>query len=107
VELEELIGFFVNLLPVRVDLSGNPKFTELLGRVRNTMLDVYAHQELPFEKLVEELRPERNVRRNPLVQVLFVMQNIAQDELQLPGLHLSPFKFRNASSRLRFGSFYK
>ena len=105
VELEELIGFFVNLLPVRVDLSGNPRFTELLGRVRNTMLDVYAHQELPFEKLVEELRPERNVRRNPLVQVLFVLQNIGQDELQLPGLHLAPFKFRNASSRFDLALF--
>jgi len=105
VELEGLIGFFVNLLPVRIDLSGNPTFTELLARVKSTMLDVYAHQELPFEKLVEELRPERNLRRNPLVQVLFVMQNIAQEELQLRGLHLSPFKFRNASSRFDLALF--
>jgi amino acid adenylation domain-containing protein len=105
VELEELIGFFVNLLPVRIDLSGNPRFTELLARVRSTMLDVYAHQELPFEKLVEELRPERDMRRNPLVQVLFVMQNVAQEELQLPGLQLSPFKFRNASSRFDLALF--
>src|SRR6185369_11528247 len=74
VELEALIGFFVNLLPVRIDLSGNPTFNELLARVRSEMLDVYAHQEFPFEKLVEELRPERDLRRNPVVQVLFVMQ---------------------------------
>jgi alpha-ketoglutarate-dependent taurine dioxygenase len=105
VELEELIGFFVNLLPIRIDLSGNPTFTDLLARVRNTMLDVYAHQELPFEKLVEELRPERDLRRNPLVQVLFVMQNTAQQQLQLPGLKLAPFKFRDASSRFDLALF--
>ncbi|HEY8228438.1 MAG TPA: amino acid adenylation domain-containing protein [Pyrinomonadaceae bacterium] len=105
VELEELIGFFVNLLPIRIDLSGNPTFTDLLARARNTMLDVYAHQELPFEKLVEELRPERDLRRNPLVQVLFVMQNTAQQELQLPDLTLAPFKFRDASSRFDLALF--
>ena len=105
VELEELIGFFVNLLPIRIDLSGNPTFTDLLARVRNTMLDVYAHQELPFEKLVEELRPERDLGRNPLVQVLLVMQNTAQQELHLPGLTLAPFKFRAASSRFDLALF--
>jgi alpha-ketoglutarate-dependent taurine dioxygenase len=105
VELEELIGFFVNLLPIRIDFSDNPTFTDLLGRVRNTMLDVYAHQELPFEKIVEELRPERDLGRNPLVQVLFVMQNTRQQELQLPGLTLTPFKFRDASSRFDLALF--
>lgn len=105
VELEELIGFFINLLPIRIDLSGDPTFTDLLARVRNTMLDVYAYQELPFEKLVEELRPERDLRRNPLVQVLFVMQNTAQQELRLPGLNLAPFKFRDASSRFDLALF--
>jgi amino acid adenylation domain-containing protein len=105
VELEELIGFFVNLLPIRIDLSGNPTFIELLVRVRNTMLDVYAHQELPFEKLVEELRPQRDLRRNPVVQVLFVMQNTAQQELHLRGATLEPFKFRDASSRFDLALF--
>jgi amino acid adenylation domain-containing protein len=99
VELEELIGFFVNLLPVRIDLSGNPTFTELLSRARKDMLEVYAHQDLPFHKLVEELKPERDLRRNPLVQILFVMQNTDQQTLQLAGLSLEPFKLSNASSR--------
>jgi len=105
VELEALIGFFVNLLPVRIDLSGNPTFNELLARVRSEMLDVYAHQEFPFEKLVEELRPERDLRRNPVVQVLFVMQNSVQHELQLSGLDVEPFKFRDASSRFDLALF--
>lgn len=105
VELEALIGFFVNLLPVRIDLSGNPQFSELLTRVRSTMLDVYAHQEFPFEKLVEELRPERSLRRNPVVQVLFVMQNNVQHELQLSGVRVEPFKFRDASSRFDLALF--
>ncbi|MFN2529802.1 MAG: amino acid adenylation domain-containing protein [Pyrinomonadaceae bacterium] len=105
VELEELIGFFINLLPIRIDLSDDPTFTDLLARVRNTMLDVYAHQDLPFEKLVEELRPERDLRRNPLVQVLLVMQNTAQQELKLPQLNLAPFKFCEASSRFDLALF--
>ncbi|HEV7216896.1 MAG TPA: condensation domain-containing protein, partial [Chloroflexota bacterium] len=89
-ELEGIIGFFVNTLALRADLAGNPSFRELLGRVRTTTLDAYAHQELPFEKLVEELQPERRTDQNPLVQVMFSLQQTAGGYRQTTGLHLEP-----------------
>lgn len=87
--IEGLIGFFVNTLVLRTDLSNNPTFTELLQRVREVALDAYAHQDLPFEKLVAELQPERYRDRSPLFQVWFVLQNAPTAEFQISGLNLT------------------
>jgi amino acid adenylation domain-containing protein len=98
-ETEALMGFFVNTLVLRTDLGGNPPFRVLLGRVRQMMLESYAHGDLPFEKLVEELQPERDMSRNPLFQVMFVLQNAPLPPLELPELTMSVFEVDSGTSK--------
>ncbi|HLX28075.1 MAG TPA: amino acid adenylation domain-containing protein [Casimicrobiaceae bacterium] len=88
-EFEDLIGFFVNTLVLRGDLRGNPPFRNFLRRVRERALGAYAHQELPFEKLVAELNPPRDTSRSPLIQVMFVMQNVPAPSFALPGIEIT------------------
>ena len=97
-ETEALIGFFVNMLVMRVDLSGNPSFRELLKQVREVTLEAYAHQDLPFEKLVVELRPERELNRKPLFQVVFAFQNTPMPALQSTRLTVAPVRVQNTTS---------
>jgi amino acid adenylation domain-containing protein len=104
-ETERMIGFFVNLLPVRTDLSGNPTFRELLRQVRDRLLEGYANQEVPFAKIVQELQPERSSSHNPIVQVLFVMQNIPRPKRALAGLGLEVFEVPLATSKFDIGVF--
>jgi hypothetical protein len=92
IDTECMIGFFINLLPLSTDFSGDPTFRELLARVRETTLASYTYQDLPFHKLVEELRPERNLSHNPLVQVLFVMQNTPPANKAFGGLKLARYE---------------
>ncbi len=85
-ELERMIGCFFNVLPLRIDTSGNPAFRTLLSHVREVALEAYAHQEAPFERIVAELRPERNLSYTPLVQVIVHLHNFPISTLRLPGL---------------------
>jgi non-ribosomal peptide synthetase component F len=85
-EIENLIGFFLNMLVLRGDLSGNPTFRELLARIRETCIEAYSHQDVPFEKLVEELQPQRDLSHNPLFRVSFVLQNFPKFPLEMSGL---------------------
>ena len=102
-EIEGLIGFFVNTLVLRGDVRGNPSFSELLRRVRETALSAYGHQDLPFEKLVEELQPERDMSRSPLFQVMFVLQNAPAEALALPGLTLSSIATGSSAAKFDLG----
>ncbi|RKG67657.1 amino acid adenylation domain-containing protein [Corallococcus sp. CA054B] len=85
-EVEGLIGLFVNMLALRSDLSGRPTFKELLNRVHESTLDAYAHQDIPFERLVDALKPERHLSHSPIFQVMFVLQNAPMPALEAPGV---------------------
>jgi alpha-ketoglutarate-dependent taurine dioxygenase len=96
-EAERLIGFFVNMLALRTDLSGNPTFRELLKRVQRVALDAYAHQDLPFEKLVAALNLERDLNRFPVFQAVLVLQNAPVGTLEISGLEMRPVPVENRS----------
>ncbi|MFP2934950.1 condensation domain-containing protein, partial [Pyxidicoccus sp. 3LG] len=90
VETESLIGFFINTLVLRANIDGRQSFRDLLAQARQRTLAAYEHQDVPFEKLVEELQPQRDLSRSPLFQVTLTLQNTPNEALNLPGLTLTP-----------------
>ncbi|ASS75376.1 hypothetical protein CIG75_10485 [Tumebacillus algifaecis] len=97
--VEELIGFFVNTLVMRTDLSGDPAFDDLLAQVRTTTLEAYAHQDLPFDNLVEALQPERNLSYSPLIQTFFALQNMPMPDFSVSGLAATPLDLTSSTAK--------
>ena len=98
-ETENLIGFFVNTLVLRAQIENNPQFDELLQQVKETTLGAFANQDLPFEMLVEELQPERDMSHSPLFQAMFVMNNAPVEKLQLPGVEIELIELENKTTK--------
>ena len=98
-ETEGLIGLFVNTLAIRTNLSGNPIFRQLLSQVREVTLRAIDHQDLPLEKLIEELKPERDLSRSPLFQAMFAFQNTPRQPWELPGLTITPLEVHSGTSK--------
>ena len=98
-EIEGLIGFFANQLVLRTDLSGNPSFRELLGRVRKVVLGASANQDVPFEKIVSTLQPKRDLNRSPFFQFKFVLQNVPMTSFKLSDLSLSEWDISSNTAK--------
>jgi non-ribosomal peptide synthetase component F len=98
-ELEGLIGFFVNTLVMRTRLEGNPSFEELLRQVRLFVRNAYANQDVPFEQIIETLQIERSLSHSPLFQVMFVLQNVAMEELETPELKMAHLPLDNVNAK--------
>lgn len=105
IEIEELIGFFLNHLVMRTDLSGDPSFRELLKRVRDVALGAYAHQDIPFDKVVEAVKPERDMSYTPLFQILFVLQNASRQVFKLSGMTISLMKIDSGMAKFDLALF--
>ena len=98
-EVEPLIGFFVNSLALRLDLSGNPTVSGLLQRTKARALEAQQHQNLPFEQVVEITRPPRSLSHTPVFQVMFAWNNTGESDLELPGLNVAPVKVPHSSAK--------
>ncbi|MEH1901882.1 MAG: amino acid adenylation domain-containing protein [Nostoc sp.] len=98
-EIEDIMGFFVNTLVIRTDLSSNPSFATLLEKIKDKTLQAYVHQDLPFEKLVETLQPERNLSHSPLFEVMFVLQNAPMSNLELTNLEFTPLELEQVTAK--------
>ncbi len=91
-EIENVVGFFMNTLVLRTDFAGDPRFRDVLKKVKDMTLDAYTYQELPFDKMLEELKPERDISRTPLFQVMFILHNNRKVELEMPGVKMEPIE---------------